>query len=62
MDAWTFRHGIQIEFIRPGKLRDECLNVNLFMTLSDARDTLEAWRRMYNEIRPHRSLGARPPN
>ena len=75
MDAWAFRHGIQLEFIRPGKptdnghiesfngkLRDECLNVNLFFTLGDARETLEAWRRTYNEIRPHRALGGMPPS
>jgi len=75
MDGWAYRHGIQIEFIRPGKptdnghiesfngkLRDECLNLNLFFSLSDAQRTLEAWRRTYNEIRPHRSLGGIPPS
>jgi putative transposase len=75
MDGWAYRNGIQIEFIRPGKptdnghiesfngnLRDECLNLNLFFSLSDAQRTLEAWRRTYNEIRPHRSLGGMPPN
>jgi putative transposase len=75
MDAWAYRHAIQLEFIRPGrpmdnghiesfngKLRDECLNVNLFYTLDDARHILEQWRVMYNETRPHRSLGGMPPN
>ncbi len=75
LDAWAFRHGVQIEFTRPGKPtdnghiesfngkpRDECLNVNLFFTLSDARDTIERLLRKYIEIRPHRSLGGMPPN
>ena len=75
MDSWAYRHGIQLEFIRPGKptdnghiesfngkLRDECLNVNLFFSLNDARDKLEKWRKIYNEIRPWRiHWGACPP-
>lgn len=53
MDAWAYRHGIQLDFIRPGKpvkngfiesfngrLRDECLNVEVFFTLDDVRETL----------------------
>ena len=39
-----------------GKLRDECLNVELFYSMAAARQKLERWRRDYNEIRPHSSL------
>jgi len=39
-----------------GKLRDECLNQQLFYDVADAREKVEAWRRDYNEIRPRRSL------
>ena len=74
MDAWAYRHGIHLDFIRPGKpvengyiesfngrLRDECLNVNLFFSLEDAREKLEAWRRDYNLRRPHSALRDEAP-
>jgi putative transposase len=44
-----------------GSLHDECLNVNWFLSLEDARDKIEAWRMDYNEYRPHSSLGYRAP-
>ncbi len=44
-----------------GKLRDECLNCEWFMTLPEARLLIERWRRFYNERRPHSSLGNRAP-
>ncbi len=44
-----------------GKLRDECLNGHWFLTLGDARHTLEEWRAMYNRIRPHSALGNLAP-
>jgi len=44
-----------------GKFRDECLNEHWFLTIQDARQTIEAWRREYNEERPHSSLGRRTP-
>ena len=44
-----------------GKLRDECLNEQWFETLAQARTTIAAWRRDYNEVRPHSSLGRIPP-
>ncbi len=37
--------------------REECLNVHWFRTLGEARQIIEAWRREYNESRPHRALG-----
>jgi transposase InsO family protein len=42
------------------KLRDECLNEHVFLSLAEARRTIEAWR--YNHLRPHGSLGALTPN
>ncbi len=44
-----------------GKLRDECLNENMFETLAEARILVERWRRDYNEQRPHSSLGGLTP-
>jgi putative transposase len=74
MDSWAYRHGIALDFIRPGKpvenayiesfngrLRDECLNTTLFLSLTDAREKLEAWRLDYNQRRPHSSLGDLTP-
>ncbi len=67
-------HGVRIDFSRPGKptdncfietfnrsLRDECLNVDWFETLEDARAKIEAWRRNYNESRPHQALNELAP-
>ncbi len=44
-----------------GRLRDECLNSRWFESVDDARMVLQAWRRDYNEVRPHSSLGDLPP-
>ena len=44
-----------------GKLRDEFLNVSWFRNLFDARRQADLWRRDYNEVRPHSSLGYRTP-
>jgi putative transposase len=75
MDLWAYQNGVRIDFSRPGKLTDhahvesfngtfrqECLNAHWFMTLSEAKEIIEAWRREYNESRPHRALGERTPN
>jgi putative transposase len=74
LDSWAYAHGIQLHFIEPGKpnqnayvesfngrLRDECLNEHWFLSLAEARDTVEAWRLDYNGLRPHSSLGNVPP-
>jgi putative transposase len=74
LDAWAYRTGVKLNFIRPGKpvenayiesfngkLRDECLNENWFVTLKDTREATEAWRIDYNEFRPHSSLGDLSP-
>ena len=74
LDAWAYAHGVKLDFIRPGKpvenaviesfngrFRDECLNANVFVSLHDARQKIEAWRIDYNEHRPHSSLGDLTP-
>ena len=48
-------------FASNGKLRDELLNGEIFYTLKEASILIEAWRRHYNTVRPHSSLGYRPP-
>jgi putative transposase len=44
-----------------GKVRAECLNAHWFMTLGDARRNCEAWRRDYNEERPHSAIRNKVP-
>jgi putative transposase len=44
-----------------GKFRDECLSVEWFRNRTDAKVMIEAWRRHYNEVRPHSSLGNLTP-
>ena len=44
-----------------GKLRDECLNENMFETLIEAKILVERWRKDYNEQRPHSSLRGLTP-
>ena len=44
-----------------GSLRDELLNGEIFCSLAEVRVLFEAWRRHYNTVRPHSSLGYRPP-
>jgi putative transposase len=74
LDEWAYRRGVKLNFIRPGKpienayaesfigrLRDECLNTNWFITMKHARDVIEDWRRDYNEVRPHSSLKGNTP-
>ena len=74
LDEWAYRKGIKLSFIRPGKpienafaesfngrLRDECLNINWFMNLKHAREIIETWRKDYNTVRPHSSLGGLTP-
>jgi putative transposase len=44
-----------------GKLRDECLNGEIFYSLKEAQVVIEQWRVHYNTVRPHSSLDYRPP-
>jgi putative transposase len=70
LDRWAYSNGVTLDFSRPGKptdnafvespngrLRDEYLNAHWFLSLADAKAKIEAWRRQYNESRPHTSLG-----
>lgn len=72
--AWAMQRGIVLDYSRlgkptdnafaesfNGKFRDECLNRHWFMSLTDAREKIEAWRVEYNNVRPHSSLGYLPP-
>jgi transposase InsO family protein len=72
--AWLSKVGVQTLFIEPGspwengyvesfngKLRDEVLNREIFYSLKEAKVLIEMWRNEYNTIRPHSSLGYRPP-
>jgi hypothetical protein len=74
LEAWAMEHGVQLIFIRPGRpmengfiesfngrLRDECLNVEWFQSLEEARQKLVAWRHHYNHQRPHSALRDRTP-
>ena len=74
LDAWAYQHHVLLHFIQPGKpvqnayiesfngrLRQECLNQHWFLSLSDARRTIEQWRIAYNTARPHRGLAGRTP-
>ena len=71
---WLNHVGVETLFIEPGspwengyiesfngKLRDELLNREIFTTLAEAQVLIERWRRDYNQVRPHSSLGYRPP-
>lgn len=44
-----------------GRLRQECLNEHWFLSLRDTRSKIEAWRRFYNEERPHTALAWKTP-
>lgn len=74
LDAWAYWKQVKLDFIRPGKpsdnayiesfngrLREECLNDQVFLSIEDAQQKLEAWRIDYNEVRPHSSLENRTP-
>lgn len=72
--AWSIEQRIELLHIQPGrpmqngriesfhgKLRDEFLNVSWFQNLFDARRKIAAWKREYNELRPHSSLNYQTP-
>lgn len=71
---WAQNNGIEWHYITPGKptengytesmngkVRDECLNEHVFVSLAYARHLIEAWRQDYNNVRPHSSLGYQTP-
>lgn len=74
VEAWAYAHNVTLEFIAPGKpmqngtvesfngkFRDECLNRHWLTNINEARIVFESWRKDYNEVRPHSSLGDKPP-
>ena len=74
LDLWAYVNDVTLDFSRPGKptdnayigsfngkFRAECLNQHWFLTLDDARQKMEEWRRDYNEVRPHSAIGNKPP-
>lgn len=71
---WLMQLGVKTLYIEPGspwengynesfngRLRDELLNGETFYTLKEAQAIIEQWRHHYNHIRPHSSLGYKPP-
>ena len=71
---WAYNNRIELDFSRPGKptdnafaesfnssVRKELLNTSWFDTIETARRAARAWRREYNEVRPHRSLANKTP-
>ena len=75
LEEWAHAHAVALHFIDPGKpiqnahcesfhgrVRDECLNEHWVLSLTDARQLVEAWRRDYNQHRPHGALGYRTPD
>ena len=74
LDQWAYLNGVELDFSRPGKptdnafieafngrLREDCLNENWFLSLEDARDKVGTWREEYNRLRPHSALGNLSP-
>jgi putative transposase len=74
LDKWAYENGVTMDFSRPGKpmdnamielfngtFRDECLNVNWFLSMEDAREKIEKWREEYNMFRPHSALADLTP-
>lgn len=71
---WIGSLGVKTAYIEPGspwengynesfngKLRDELLNREIFYSLKEAQVLIDQWRKHYNEVRPHSSLGYSPP-
>ena len=74
LDKWVYERGNRIDFSRPGtptdnatvesfngRLRQECLNIHWFLSLEDAQDKLDNWRREYNHERTRSSLNDMTP-
>jgi putative transposase len=70
LNVWTYQHRVELDFIEPvkqvasgfilkfnGRLPDECLNVECFFSLQDAREALECWWEEYNRARSPRPVG-----
>jgi putative transposase len=75
LDKWAYENKVTLDFSRPGKptdnpfiesfngsFRDECLNINWFLSMEDADEKIKNWREEYNHFRPHSSLNGMTPN
>lgn len=75
LDLWAYANQVTLDFSRPGKptdnafiesfnsrFRQECLNQHWFLSLEDACEKIKSWRKDYNEVRPHSSLGEQTPH
>jgi putative transposase len=75
MYFWAKKACVKLHFIQPGKptqnafvesfngkFRAYCLDLNWFASIDDARSTIDDWQKHYNHVRPHRSLGRKPPS
>jgi len=69
LDKWAYENEVTLDFSRPGKptdnpfiesfngsFRDECLNAHWFLSLVDAQEKVDIWKKEYNEYRPHSSI------
>jgi putative transposase len=74
MYFWAKKARAKLHFIQPGKptqnafveifngkMREYCLDLHWFTSIEDARSTIDDWQHHYNHVRPHRSLGKKPP-
>jgi putative transposase len=74
LDLWAYENEVTLDFSRPGKptdnafiesfngsFRDECLNVNWFLSLEDAKEKIKTFKEEYNHFRPHSALGNLTP-
>ena len=75
LHQWAQKTGATLHHIEPGKptqnafiesfngtFRDDCLNQHWFSSLAEARLLIEHWRKEYNQLRPHSSIGRIPPD
>ena len=75
LDRWAYDNQVTLDFSRPGKptdnpfiesfngsFRDECLNVNWFLSLEDAKEKIRLFKEEYNGFRPHSSLSGLTPS
>lgn len=73
-DKWAYENNVTLDYSRPGKptdnpfiesfngsFRDECLNINWFLSLEDAYQKINSWVNEYNNFRPHSSLNEMTP-
>ena len=74
LDWWAYFNDVELDFSRPGKptdnayiesfngrFRQECLNQHWFLSMTDAQQRIDQWRKDYNEQRPHSALDNRTP-